>query len=71
MTLTSKLKEVFCYDTSPIGKLSEWLVKVYKSAEITVDTREVDEFKTYCWCCALWRGIAVGVVIGLTIGLLF
>ena len=31
----SKLKEVFCYDTSPVGKLSEWLVKVYKSAEIT------------------------------------
>ena len=54
----SKLKEVFCYDTSPVGK-------------ITVDTREVDEFKTYCWCCALWRGIAVGVVIGLTVGLLF
>jgi hypothetical protein len=57
-----------CYTTSPIGKLSELIVKAGASAEITVDTREVDEFKTYCWCCALWRGIAIGAVIGFIVG---
>lgn len=67
----SKLKEIMCYDTSVLGKFSEVLVKAVKSAEITVDTREVDEFKTYCWCCALWRGIGVGVTIGFLAGLLF
>lgn len=64
----SKLKEFMCYDTSVMGKVSEALVKAFKSAEITVDTREVDEFKTYCWCCALWRGIAIGAVIGFIVG---
>lgn len=64
----SKLKEIMCYTTSPIGKLSELIVKAGVSAEITVDTREIDEFKTYCWCCALWRGIAIGAVIGFIVG---
>lgn len=64
----SKLKEIFCYDTSPIGKFSEFVVKAVVSAEITVDTKEVDEFKTYCWCCALWRGVLLGGVLGLVVG---
>lgn len=64
----SKLKEVFCYDTSPIGKFSEMIVKAVISAEITVDTKDVDKFTTYCWCCALWRGIALGGVVGFIVG---
>lgn len=64
----SKLKEVFCYDSSPIGKLSEFIAKAVISSEITVDTKGVDEFKTYCWCCTLWRGIAVGLIVGISIG---
>lgn len=64
----SKLKEVFCYDTSPIGKFSEFVAKAVISSEIEIDTKGVDSFKTYCWCCALWRGIAVGGVIGLLVG---
>lgn len=64
----SKLKELMCYDTSPIGKLSEALVKAGVSAEIEVDVAGVDKFKTYCWCCALWRGVAVGAIIGFIVG---
>ncbi len=64
----SKLKEVFCYDTSLLGKFSEAIVKAVVSAEIEVDTKEVDKFKTYCWCCALWRGIALGGVVGFILG---
>ena len=64
----SKLKEVFCYDTSPLGKLSEYLVKAVVSAEMTAYTEYGEPYKTYCWCCALWRGIAVGGVAGLLVG---
>lgn len=64
----SKLKEVFCYDTSFLGKVSEAIVKAVVSAEITVDVKDVKEFKTYCWCCALWRGIAVGGAVGFVVG---
>ena len=64
----SKLKEVFCYDTSPPGKLSEYLVKAVVSAEMTAYTEDGEPYKTYCWCCALWRGIAVGGIAGLLVG---
>lgn len=63
-----KLKEVFCYDTSPLGKLSEYLVKAVASAEMTAYTEDGEHYKTYCWCCALWRGIAVGGIAGLLVG---
>lgn len=64
----SKLKEVFCYDTSLLGKLSEFMVKAVVSAEMTAYTEDGVPYKTYCWCCALWRGVAVGGLIGLTVG---
>lgn len=64
----SKLKEVFCHDTSRLGKLSEFMVKAVVSAEMTAYTEDGQAYKTYCWCCALWRGIAVGGVIGLLVG---
>lgn len=64
----SKLKEVFCYDTSILGRFSEMIVKAVISAEIKVDTKDVDYFVTYCWCCALWRGIAVGGIVGFIVG---
>lgn len=66
----SKLKEVFCYDTSLLGKVSEAIVKAYPSAEIDIDTKNIDHIKTYCWCCALWRGVLLGGVVGFVIGLL-
>lgn len=68
--MAGKLKELFCYDTSPIGKLSEAIAKAVVSSEITIDTKNIDEIKTYCWCCTLWRGIAVGAVIGFIVGVL-
>lgn len=68
--MAGKLKRLFCYDTSIIGKLSEALVKIGISAEITIDTRQLDEVKTYCWCCALWRGVALGAVVGFLVGVL-
>lgn len=64
----SKLKEVFCYDTSWLGKVSEFMVKAVVSAEMTAYTEDGQAYKTYCWCCALWRGIAVGGLTGLAVG---
>lgn len=64
----SKLKAVFCYDTSLLGKLSEFVVKAVISAELTAYTEAGVPYKTYCWCCALWRGVAVGTLGGFTVG---
>lgn len=66
----SKLKEVFCYADKPLGKFSEWVVKAGVSAEITIDTKDTDKIITYCWCCALWRGIALGGLVGFIVGVL-
>lgn len=68
--MAGKLKKLFCYTTTPLGKLSEAIVKFGISAELTIDTRQMDELKTYCWCCALWRGIALGGILGLIVGAL-
>lgn len=68
--MANKLKKLFCYTTSPLGKVSEALAKAVISTEITIDTRRMDEIKTYCWCCNLWRGILVGGVLGFLVGVL-
>lgn len=68
--MASKLKQFFCYDTSPVGKLSEFIAKAVISTEVTIDTTDTDEISTYCWCCTLWRGVAVGAVIGFVVGVL-
>lgn len=68
--MSNKLKKIFCYSTSPIGKLSELIAKAVVNTAITVDVRGVDEFNTYCWCCNLWRGILIGGVLGLVVGVL-
>lgn len=68
--MSDKLKEFFCSDTSPVGKLSEFMAKAVISAEVTIDTTDTNEIKTYCWCCTLWRGVLVGAVLGFIVGVL-
>lgn len=63
-----KLKEAFCYETSWLGRFSEAVMKFGVSAEITIDTSKLDKLYTYCWCCALWRGVAIGAVAGFLVG---
>lgn len=69
--MSDKLKEFFCSDASPVGKLSEFMAKAVISAEVTIDTTDINEIKTYCWCCTLWRGVLVGTVLGFIVGMVF
>lgn len=64
----SKLKEFFCYDNHLLGKVSEAIVKAVVSAEMTAYTEDGTPYKTYCWCCALWRGVLLGGIAGLVVG---
>lgn len=66
----SKVKEVFCSSDKPLGKLSKFIVEAVKSSEMTAYTEDGEPYKTYCWCCVLWRGIAVGAVAGMMLGCL-
>ena len=50
------------------NKLNEYLVKAVVSAEMTAYTEDGEPYKTYCWCCALWRGIAVGGIVVIVTG---
>lgn len=66
----SKLKTFFC-GWNAVGAFSEFCVRAIAPAEIELEPEEGEKtVKTYCWCCALWRGILIGGVAGLVVGAL-
>lgn len=70
MSDESKIKRFFC-GYNPVGAFTEWVVRVGIPAEIELEPEEGEKtVKTYCWCCAVWRGIFVGFAIGVAVGVL-
>ena len=60
--ISAKAKTVFC-GYNPVG---DFAALCCKGAEITID----EPTETVCWCCAFWRGVLVGGVVGVLTGAL-
>ena len=64
------LKDVFCGDNL-VGDFTEWCCTVVKKPEVEVLPDEADgRYTTLCWCCTFWRGVLVGGLAGVIVGVI-
>lgn len=68
----SSLHKKLCFTTSPLGRAVHWLSTVIKdpTIEVPVETGATT-VKVLCPCCVFYRGLAVGGLLGLLVGLVF
>lgn len=60
------LKNFFC-GFNVVGDFADL---VCRGAEIQLESDNgKDVCTTYCWCCCFWRGVLLGGVVGLVVGL--
>lgn len=65
MKLMNRIKTTLC-GYNPLGDFAELVNHgTDTTIEITAEDRVRGSIRTKCWCCTFWRGIIVGVAIGI------
>lgn len=68
----SSLHKKLCFTTSPLGRLVHWISTAIKNPTINVPVKAGQtSVKVLCPCCVFYRGLAVGGLLGLLVGLVF
>lgn len=65
-----KVHQFFCFNTSPVGKFTHWVSTAIKSPDVEIPVEDgAESVTTLCPCCVFWRGVLVGGLSGLLVGL--
>lgn len=64
-----RVHQAFCFEDRPLGKFTEWASTAIKSPDVEIPVQPGQKFvKTLCPCCVFWRGVLVGGLLGLLVG---
>lgn len=64
-----KLHRAMCFESSPMGRFTHRVSTAIKSPDMEVPVEPgAKTVKVLCPCCVFWRGVLVGGLLGLLVG---